>query len=325
MILLTGATGFLGKHLVDELLAAGYELRLLVRNPAKRKLPWKSMVEIAEGDINDTDSLSQAMEGVQTVIHAAAIVSFWKKRRDEIMKVNVEGTANIVNACLDFEVEQLIHISSIAAMGKGDVKKVITENTAWVPNKHNSQYAVSKYKAELEVHRGIAEGLNAIMVNPGVILGPDDQWDQGTPKMFSITDKGLKYYNRGGSGWVGVNDVTQAILILLNQHVEPGNRFLLVAENLTQHEIFSEIAVQLGKKAPHIALSPTLTLFAGYVSEFMANFSGKEPIITSQSMRNSGRRYQYDGSKITKLGLEYTPIKEVIRETVAAYRKTNPA
>ena len=124
MILITGATGFLGQHLVDEFLASGYEVRVLVRNAAERNLPWGKLVEVIDGDILDVLSLGKAVNGVDAVVHSAAMVSFWPKKREELMKVNVEGTANVVNACLDEGVPQLVHVSSIAAIGNS------TDNTA---------------------------------------------------------------------------------------------------------------------------------------------------------------------------------------------------
>lgn len=320
MILITGATGFLGKYIVKELLEAGYDLRILVRNASKREIPWNGLVEVVDGDVNDILSLDEAFKGVDTVIHAAAVVSFWKKRRAEMMHVNVSGTANIVNACLEFGVSNLIHISSTSATGKESKSKVITEETKWYTGKSNSKYGLSKHKAEMEIHRGVAEGLHAVMLNPGVILGAGD-WEQGTPKMFSIVDRGLTFFNRGLMGVVGAEDVARAVRLLVEKEAPANSRFLLISENMEQKDLFGQIAHVLGKKAPTIKLPAFISLIAGLVSEVIAKLNGKEPIISLESMRSSIGRYKYDGSKIEDLGLEYTPISKVIAEVGKVYLK----
>jgi len=324
MILVTGGTGFLGKYIVRELLNEGHDLRLLVRNASKRKLPdWAPMVDVVEGDILDVLSLERAMEGIEQVVHAAAIVSFWRKERDKILKINVEGTSNVVDACLDANVRQLIHVSSIAALGLTEDGKKITEDTPWVAGAKKSWYSRSKYRAELEVYRGIAQGLQAVMVNPSVILGPDDQWEEGTPKMFSIMDKGLRFYNPGANGFVAAQDVAKAISILLRQEQEAGSRFLLSAENLSFRQIFTWMAEELERKAPQIKLPKIPTLLVGRLSELVSRISGRPPIISLESMRSALLSRSYDGSKIQKLGLTYTSIYDTVKATASTYRKTH--
>ena len=317
MILITGATGFLGRFLVEELHQAGYKLRLLVRNAANRKLVLPEGVEVVDGEILDIMSLSRAMEGVEKVIHAAAIVSFWKKRKEEMMKINVEGTANVVDACLEMGVKQLLHISSIAAIGR-ESGKYSTETTPWIDQgKYTSNYSRSKYKAELEVYRGIAEGLSAFMINPSVILGPSQNWRLNTAKIFSIVDDGIRFYNKGITGFVGVQDVAKAARILLASEISAGERFLLSESNLTQLDLMTQIAHAIDKKPPKYQLPAWLTLMVGPVSEFLAWLSRKEPVISRETMRTSVSKNLFDGSKIVNagIGFEYTPIEKVIKET----------
>ncbi|RMG24805.1 MAG: NAD-dependent epimerase/dehydratase family protein [Bacteroidetes bacterium] len=318
MILVTGATGFLGRHIVKDLLEAGLEVRLLVRNAPERELPWKKLVEIVEGDVLDVPALEKAMQGVDKVVHAAAAVSFWRRRRREMDAVNVKGTANVVNVCLEMGVERLVHISTTGATGKEEAGKMITEQTKWLPGKHNSYYGKTKHKAEMEIHRGVAEGLHALMLNPGVIVGPGD-WSKGTPKMFRVVDKGLQFYNRGLIAVVGAEDVARATRLALQADIPAGERFILVAENLSQQEFFGYIAQELGRKPPRWKLPAELTLLVGFVSECIGTMVGKEPLITLESMKSSIRRYRYDGSKIESWGFRYTPIREVIARTAAAY------
>ncbi len=319
MILITGASGFLGHHLVDELLSVGHDLRALVRNSAKRQFAWGSLVEVVEGDLLDIEMLTQALDGVDTVIHAASVVSYWKKRHQEMRQINVEGTANLVNLCIELGIPKLIHISSIAALGKDTREKWITEDTPWNSSGAASAYAQSKYDQELEVYRGIAEGLHAIILNPGLILGETQDWSSNTGKIFSVLSKGLTYVNSGSTGVVGARDVARAVSFLFEKEIPSGERFVLVGENLSQKDLMGKIAQSIDKAPPSRILPPGASMAVGYLSQFMARFTGKEPVITPETMRSSIRSYLYNGEKITRLGFSYTPIDELIEETGKAF------
>ena len=321
MILITGATGFLGKYLVDEFLSSGYDVRVLVRNSENRKLPWGKLVEVVDGDILDIVSLEKAVEGVDAVIHAAAMVSFWRKQRPELMRVNVEGTKNVVNACLEANIPQLVHISSIASMGNTSNGEIINEETPWLPSHAKSGYALSKRKAEMEIHRGISEGLaSAVMLNPALILGAGN-WTQGTPKMFSVVDNGLSFYNPGATGIVAASDVAIAARLVMEKEVPNGERYILSGENMTYQELFTIMAKYLGKKPPSRMLPAWLTLNAGKVSEMLAKITKNEPIITLESMRSSMNARKFDGTKIQELGLEYKSIDKLLQETAEVFLK----
>lgn len=324
MILITGGSGFLGRHIVTELLEANYELRLLVRNPEERRFPWQDLVEIYEGDVLDILSLEKAMEGVTHVIHAAAQVSFSRGEHEALLQTNIEGTANVVDACLHHPVERLIYISSVSAIGKPSKhqENLITEELTWNPALSNSQYGYSKYHAELEVYRGIAEGISATMLNPAFILGQSHDWRNGTAKIFSIIDKGLHFYNQGIGGYVGVKDVARATRLLLeSEEVADGERFLMSAENLSYQEMFSMIAQALGRSAPRWGVPNWMALLIGRISEFWARIINKEPIVSLETMRSGTKKHYYDGSKIEKLGFSYTPIKTVIKEAAEVYKQ----
>ncbi|RMG67560.1 MAG: NAD-dependent epimerase/dehydratase family protein, partial [Bacteroidetes bacterium] len=249
MILVTGATGFLGRFVVDELLSNGRSVRVLVRDAANRTLPWGEGVEVIDGDILDVMALAQAMEGVEAVIHAAAMVSFQKKDRERVRQVNEEGTARVVDACLAAGVRRLVHVSSIGAVGRSPKGEAITEQTPWQPEQAQSTYAKSKRRAEMEVYRGIAEGLDAVMVNPGLILGPGD-WTQGTPRIFATVAGGLRFRNHGTNGLVGAADVARACHLLLDAEVPAGERYILVAANQDYGQFLGSIAEALGKRPP---------------------------------------------------------------------------
>ncbi|MDP5168938.1 MAG: NAD-dependent epimerase/dehydratase family protein [Bacteroidia bacterium] len=324
-ILVTGATGFLGRHLIMQLLAQQYQVLALVRNASSRSHGLPSEVEVVEGDISDVVLLESVIAQVEVVIHTAAMVSFWKKDADRIMKVNGEGTANVVEACKDAGI-RLIHVSSIAALGSVPKGAFVTEDTEWLPGEKRSAYAKSKYLAEREVIRGIAEGLVAQLVNPSVIIGPTHNWQEGTGKMFSIVDKGLSFYNPGSNGFVGVEDVARAIILVLqHDELENGAQFLLNAENLSFRELFTHIAISLGKKPPSRKLPRWPTMLVATISEWLSLISNKAPIVTRESMKSGFYSRKFDGSKIESLGLAYTPIKEVIAKAASVYRESFPS
>jgi dihydroflavonol-4-reductase len=319
MILLTGGTGFLGQFIVKELLQRGEKVRLLVRNPAK--VQPQAGVELAEGDVLDTASLEPAFEGVTKVIHGAAVVSFWPRRRAEMSRINVEGTANIVDFCLDAQVEKLVHISSIAALGRIANAPKIDESSKWIKSRLNSAYGRTKYLAELEVYRGVEEGLKAVICNPGVIVGPG-KWDQGSPMLFSTIHKGLRFYNPGQTGFVTVQDVARATVELMNSDLVNGERFVLVGQNMLYKEFFGLIAKGLGVKAPTIAPPAFVSSMAGRMSEWMGNLRNREPIITKETTRSSREIFNYDGSKITRtIGFQYGSLEQCIADSAAQFLK----
>ena len=318
MILLTGGTGFLGKYLLDELLAQGQSVRMLVRNPDK--VQPRQGVELAEGDVLDVLSIERAMEGVTQVIHAAAVVSFWKRRADEMTQINVEGTANMVDAALDAKVDKFLHVSSVAALGRtGFPTPVITEDSRWIKTPFNTRYGRSKYLAELQVYRGVEEGLKAVMCNPGLILGPGD-WNSGTPSLFDKVAKGLKFYNPGTTGVVAAVDVARACRLLLESPLVNGERFILVSESMPYKEFMGLMAKSLGVKGPSIVPPAALVkVFAG-LATLRAAITGKEPLVTGESLKVSRGHCVYDASRITRaIPFTYSDIRQVIADTGAAY------
>ena len=311
LILVTGASGFLGRYLVSELLHQEYAVRVLIRNASQRKFPWGEEVEVIDGDVLDPLILQEAVRGVEAVIHAAAKVSFWKKEKEEVLNINVTGTANVVDACLG-EGCRMIQISSIAALGTAPEGKMVTETTEWIPGESRSTYSESKRRAELEVFRGIAEGLHAVFVNPSIILGETHDWENGTGKMFSIVSGGLKFVNPGASGFVGVGDVASASVFLLDQDLEAGEHFLLNAANLSFREVFSKIAEGVQQPAPTRILPQGPTMLVARISEWLSTLTGRSPIVTRESMASGFLSRTFDGSKIESLGFRYTEIDQVI-------------
>lgn len=320
LILVTGGTGFIGHYLVNELLAAGYELRLLVRNPEGRLFPWEAMVEIVEGDVTDVLSLEKAMEGITYVIHAAAVVSFSEKQHARMKHINIQGTANVVNIALDKGIKKLVHLSSTSATGRVGNGEWVDESSKWQSKEKHAEYGRSKRAAEMEVNRGVAEGLKAVIVNPAIVLGKGD-WTKNTPRLFATLHKGLPFYNHGIGGYVAAKDVAKALRLAMESDFEEGERFILAAENLSQKDFFTKVATALGKPAPKYSFPRFLTQPLGFISQIWANIQGKEPLITRETMRAVNLKTYFNGEKALQLGLTYTPIDEVIAETAKAFLK----
>ena len=326
MMLLTGATGFLGRYIARAALAEGRPLRLFVRDENRPVLDeFRGKAEIAVGDVLDTPSLEAATRGVRQVVHAAAVVSFAKKRAREMYRANVTGTANVVNTALEAGVEKLALVSSVAALGRSADGQTLDESSRWQDSKYNTRYGRSKYLAELEAARGVAEGLPAVFISPAGILGAGD-WGAGTPKMFWRIDKGFGFYPTGGNAFVGAADVARAVLLALDAGFGKGERFILAAEHWSYQELFAETARALGKMPPERRVPSGLARLAGRLNEIYAALTGAEPVITLETARTSGATFYYDNRKFLEAfpGFTYTPIKDVIKETAAAYRAQHP-
>lgn len=331
MILITGGTGFLGRFIVDECLRNGEQVRILARNPSKlasREVEnplWRN-VDIAEGDLLDHAQLDRAMQGVDRVIHAAAVVSFWPRRYAEMREVNVKGTELLIDVCLENDVSKVLQVSSIAALGRTAAGGIISEKAKWSKSKLNTRYGRGKYLAELQIYRGVEEGLNAAICNPGLILGAGSPqsggWESGTPRLFNTVYKGLRFYNPGATGIVAASDVARGIYALLQSDFNRGERFVMVGENITYKELFERIASGLGVKAPRTAPPAWLVRVAARLATWKGNLQNKEPLITPETARISRHHSQYNGSKITQsIDFQYSDMNQVIQETAQQFLK----
>lgn len=273
MILVTGGTGLVGAHLLLHLLENNESgIRAIYRNPehiAKvkalfdlyKKSDLFSKVEWLKADILDIPSLEIAFQNIDFVYHCAAAISFNPDDEDLLRKTNIEGTANIVNFCIDKKVAKLCHVSSIAALGDlAQNETIITEETEWNPEVLHSDYAISKYGAEMEVWRAHQEGLHVVIVNPGVIFGPGF-WDQGSSLFFSSIKKGFPFYTYGSSGYVAVTDVVKIMRSLMHSDCN-GERFIVISENIIYKDIIFTIAEKIKAKKPIIEATPWLMAVA---------------------------------------------------------------
>ena len=326
MILVTGGTGLVGSHLIQALVREGKRVRAIKRPSSDlgviRKVfdlytpePEKefSQIEWVEGNIMDIFTLEEAMEGVEEVYHCAAIVSFLPGDRKKVMQINTEGTTNMVNAALEKKVRKLCHVSSIAALGRPENQKdLIDEELVWKTSRNNSMYAISKYGAEREVWRGTAEGLDAVIVNPSIILGVAGAGN-GSSRIFNTVWEGLKFYPPGKNGFVDVRDVVKAMILLMKSDIR-NERFILSVESIEYKRLFDLIAAAMGKPAPHLKVSPMLSGLAWRVEKLRSMITGVKPLITRETARTAVQQYEYSNEKIKKtLGFEFTPIEETIR------------
>lgn len=322
-ILVTGATGFIGSYLVRYLLRQGHDNLRCMRQPSSSMTLLQdaaSRVEWVEADLLDVLALEDAMNGVVQVYHCAAVVSFNDKDARNMLKINAEGTANLVNLSLDFGVEKFVHVSSIAAIGRKPNDPNIDEQTAWKEDGWNSPYGISKHRAEMEVWRGMAEGLNAAIVNPANVLG-SGHWHgrTSTGQIFHQIWNGLRFHPLGGTGFVDVRDVVRFMVLLMESDIS-GERYILSAENLPFKQVFDEIAAAIGVKPPSIPVTPLIRETAWRAAWLASKLTGKPAFITKQTARSSARTFFYDNKKsLAAFPFQYTPISQTIRETGAQF------
>ena len=325
MVLVTGATGLVGAHLALHLIENGEDVLAIYRNLESiqktkdlfllyqkgnlfEKIAW------IQADIIDVPSLEIAFENVDYVYHCAALISFDPKDEDLLRKTNIEGTANIVNFCIAKAVKKLCFVSTIAALG--DLKeneKVITEAAEWNPEKPHSDYAISKYGAEMEIWRGQQEGLKSVILNPGVIIGPGF-WDQGSGLLFKKVAKGLLFYTKGVTGFIAVPDVVEiAIQLMKNEY--SNDRFTLVAENLDFSDLLNSIADSLNVKRPSLHASPLLVNILYRIDWFISNILRLKRKLDRATATASYAENRYSNEKIkTTLSQGFLDIHQYIKD-----------
>lgn len=328
MILVTGASGFIGTHLVRTLSSAGESVRALYNSrPPRDDLKALPGVEWKRCDLLDVYAVEEEMQGITDIYHCAAIVSFHRADRDRLMHVNVESTTNVVNEAVLQGVRKLVHLSSVAALGRAArEQKEITEEEPWEESRRNSVYGQSKYAAELEAWRGAGEGLSVAVVNPGIVLGEDlrsgpDAWDEGSARLFKVVDGEFPFFTEGITAWVDVQDVVRAMMTLMKSGVE-DERFILSAGNFSYREVFTQMAQALGRKPPRIRAARWMT---GLVWRWnrLRNLWGERSTVTRETARTARTQTFYDNGKWLKTFPEfrYTPMEQTLTRAAAAYRR----
>jgi len=333
MILVTGGTGLVGSHLLFKLVNDGMSVRATYRRSHKLESVKKvfeyytndvetlyNKIEWIEANINDTPALEFAFKDITHVYHCAAFISFEPDKYRELRTINIKGTANIVNLCISNNIEKLCYVSSIAAIGSEPLPETpITEATEWNPELDHSVYAITKYGAEMEVWRGTQEGVDAVIVNPGIILGPGFWKGGGSGSLFRQIDKGLMYYPEGSSGYVDVWNVIDVMTKLMESHIK-NERYILISENLPFKIFQDKVAKALNVKPAKKKASPFLLAFAWRLDWLGHKLFGKRRKLSKQMATSISTKTLYDNSKIrTDLDFEFTNIDTSITKVSNYY------
>ena len=322
MVLVTGGTGFLGAYIIKELVTKGIPVRAIRRSnhlPAFISPSVFNRVDWRDGDVLDIAGLEDYMDGIDTIIHSAAKVSFRDNERRDMFRVNIEGTANVVNLALEKNIRQFIHVSSVAALGRKSNGTIVTEAKKWEDDKVNTGYAISKYQAEMEVWRGMGEGLQTVIVNPSTILGYGD-WNNSSCAIFKTVYTEFPWYTAGINGFVDVEDVAKAIVLLSEKNIS-GERFILNADNWSFQQLLTTIATGFGKKPPTRLATPMLGAIAWRIEKLKKLFTGKLPLLTRESARVAQSKTFFDNEKILKTlpGFSFTPLQHTISKACENY------
>lgn len=313
MIGVTGANGLLGSFIIRRLIAENAsfiafrrkESDISLLNDVGDSIQWREI------DLLDPVTMDDALLGITSVIHAAAMVSFNPQQASAIARSNTEGTRNLVNACLANEIPRFIHISSVGALGRMKGQAVIDETNKWIEDDSHNPYATSKYLAELEVFRGQEEGLRTVVLNPSVILAPAD-WEKSSAKLFKYVWDEPLFYIDGSLNYVDVRDVATAVWLALNSGTE-NERFIVSAGAVSFKDFFDAVARRFARRPPMIKLNRNLLKLAAGFEAISAKIRRSEPRITPDTARLAGTFFEYQNSKvIQQLGLEFHPYEETL-------------
>jgi nucleoside-diphosphate-sugar epimerase len=320
MIFITGASGLLGASLIETLVnsndcATDFQISALYRKQIP-SIQFAEKIEWIEGDILDVVVLEEALKGVSEVYHCAAIVSFDPKQKQRMHATNIDGTANVVNACIDAGIKKLLFVSSVAALGRIREDGPINETMNWSEETSNSEYGKTKYLAEMEVWRGIGEGLDAVIVNPVIILGSGD-WNGGSSGIFKSAYNRFPWYTNGASGFVDVKDVTTAMKALMKSDIS-AQRFIISGHNTPYRTIFNLIADAFKVPRPYKRVTPLLASIVWRLEAVKAFFTGSSPLLTKETTLTAQAVVNFDNTKLLKAlpHFSYTPLENTITRVV---------
>jgi nucleoside-diphosphate-sugar epimerase len=335
MILVTGGTGLVGSHLLYKLVSENEQVRAIYRRPqtlervkhvfsyySKNHKTLYEKIEWIEADLNNIPALEDAFKNIDHVYHCAAFVSFEPNKYHQLRNINIEGTANIVNLSVSNNIKKLCYVSSVAAIGKAPSQnQLISEQTEWNPEEDNNVYAITKYGAEMEVWRGTQEGIPAVVVNPGIILGPG-YWKGGSSgSLFRLIHKGLTYYTSGSTGYVDVWDVCDIMFKLMHSDIK-NERYILISENLSFNEFQKKIAKALGVK-PAKKEAGRFILEIGWRLDWLTSkLFGNRRKLSKQLAKSVRTKTVYDNSKIkNNLDIAFSSIDHSIDRVSEYYLK----
>ena len=326
MDLVTGATGFLGSVIARTLLARGRRVRALRRANSRMDLLGEdaSRIDWVECDVLDVDGLVEALVGIETIYHAAAVVAFRRADRLAMLRVNAGGTANLVNAALETGVPRFLHISSVSTLGPSAPGKLADESSTWEDGPRTTDYGLSKHLAEREAWRGAAEGLQVGMINPGTIVG-GGFWNQGTARFFSRVDEGLGFYTDGSTGFVDVRDVAEAACLVVERE-RYDERFVIVGENRPYRAVMNRISERLDRPPPARRIGPTALAVAWRLESLKARLTGGRPDLTRQTARIIGQVREFSNARFVEaFDYRFRPLDTTLDETAACYREARSA
>jgi dihydroflavonol-4-reductase len=323
MILVTGANGLLGSYLVRQLIDNGEKVRGLKRVKSDLTLlgDYATRMEWVEGDVTDIFSLEEAMKGIEKIYHCAAFISMQSGDADKMLAINAEGTANVVNAALDSDIKKLLYVSSVAAFGRPEQSsRMIDENLDVKDSKDNFAYFKSKLYAERELWRGIAEGLNAVIINPSTIIG-GGFWSMPPNAVFGQIYHGLPFYTEGINGFVDVRDVVTVAIRLMDSDIS-AEKFIVNAENISWREVMFMAADAMKVRRPFIKVNNSLSSLAWRFEAVKSLFSGVLPLATRDSITIAQNDFKYSNDKVRKtLNYTFRPLSQTIADTAHAYLK----
>jgi len=334
MDLVTGGSGLVGSHLLFELAKRGKKIRALKRLSTdlfwvrelfsfydpKNSNKFFDRIEWVDCGLDDWDGLIKSLEGVTCVYHCAAMVSFDPSEKEKMFYVNIDGTATLVNACLESNVRRFCHCSSVAALGKVEDGKVIDEKSVWTTSKNNSNYAISKFGAEREVWRGAEEGLSTVLVNPSIIIGPGDT-SRSSSKIYESIVKGLMFYPPGTTGFVDARDVARAMVELAESNIK-NERFILSSENLAYKDFFEILSKHAGVKPPSIKVGRGVLGLVWRLERLKSKVTRRAPLLTKETAVSSLKTTLYSSQKIEEaIGFKFNSIDEAARNQASFHGK----
>lgn len=335
MILVTGGTGLLGSHLLFSLTENNQKVRAIFRyenskqivmdlfnyyNPIEAEKRW-ARIDWHKADIREIESLHNCFEGVNQVYHCAGLVSFDRKDFNRCVKTNKEGTQNVVNFCLKYGIEKLCHVSSTAAVGENPIGHT-NETHLWSNDRLRSSYSVSKHLAEMEVWRGVEEGLNSVIINPCVIFGPGD-WRESSLTIFKSAENGMRFYTSGSNAVVDVRDVVNAMTFLMNSEIH-SERFLITGENISFRDLQTLIAKKVNKREPTVFVKKWVSMLFCRFGLLIFRLFNMKPMLTPDTINSAYKNVSYDTSKIKKFtGLQFTSLNDTIENTIKGRLKSN--
>lgn len=334
MILLTGGTGLVGSHLLFELASGGRKVRALKREGSntatvRRLFSWYDPqqgdelfdnIQWVDGDVNDIVSLQECMVNVEYIYHCAAMVSFLPEDRQTMMKVNVEGTANLVNVALLNNIKKLCHCSSVAALGSPQKGNKVTESLVWKTSSKHSWYALSKYGSEREVWRASEEGLNVVIVNPTVVIGPGDP-ARSSAQLYQSVKNGMKFYTSGVTGFVDARDVAISMVKLMESDIV-NKRFIITSQDLSYKELFAYFAHFSGTRPPKYKAGRFLSEMAWRAEKVRSFVTGQKPLLSKETARNANVKRYFSNKKVRNaLQMEFRPISEAAENTSRFFKK----